>query len=191
MNTDTFRCRKCNVEKAHSEFGRDPHYRSGHQPYCKECRRAYAQAHAETIRERADKWNTEHRERYREIKRNFYANHKEECLAQSKEYRNIHYEDICKPIKQKYYERNKDKFFAAIHKRRARIHGNGGSFTPQEWQVLCDQYDNRCLCCGEKKKLTVDHVIPISKGGSNSIDNIQPLCRSCNAKKYNKIIDYR
>ena len=60
-----------------------------------------------------------------------------------------------------------------------------------EWIDLCEKYDNLCLCCKKKNPLTVDHVIPISKGGLNIIENIQPLCKKCNCAKHDKIIDYR
>lgn len=49
----------------------------------------------------------------------------------------------------------------------------------------------RCLCCFSEDNLTIDHVIPISKNGSNEIDNFQTLCKSCNSRKSRKIIDYR
>lgn len=68
---------------------------------------------------------------------------------------------------------------------------NSGTFTFQEWQSLCDKYSWKCLACGENRKLTIDHVIPLSRGGSNLIDNIQPLCQSCNSKKNTNTIDYR
>ncbi len=53
-----------------------------------------------------------------------------------------------------------------------------GSYTFDEWYALCVQYEFRCLRCGKNDiKLTVDHVVPLSQGGSHSIENLQPLYR--------------
>ena len=75
--------------------------------------------------------------------------------------------------------------------RRARKRGAPGSYSLQEWLDLKKRYGFRCLGCGLPEpeiKLTVDHIIPLSKGGWNSIDNIQPLCLSCNCKKKDKLV---
>lgn len=49
----------------------------------------------------------------------------------------------------------------------------------------------RCLSCGSEKRLTLDHIVPLSKGGTNRPDNLQTLCMPCNSKKGTKVIDYR
>lgn len=77
------------------------------------------------------------------------------------------------------------------HKRRARLAASGGSYTQTEWLWLCALYDHRCVRCGVDGSLSVDHVVPLSKGGRNTIDNLQPLCRSCNSRKHTQTIDYR
>jgi 5-methylcytosine-specific restriction protein A len=69
--------------------------------------------------------------------------------------------------------------------------GNGGSYTEEEWFALCEKYGHICLWCHRKTKLTVDHIIPISRGGTNDIGNIQPLCLHCNLEKSDKIMDFR
>lgn len=45
----------------------------------------------------------------------------------------------------------------------------------------------KCVNCGSNQNLEFDHIIPISKGGSNTARNIQLLCEECNRKKSNKI----
>lgn len=45
----------------------------------------------------------------------------------------------------------------------------------------------KCVECGRKELLEYDHVIPVSKGGSNTTRNIQLLCEKCNRKKSNRI----
>lgn len=66
--------------------------------------------------------------------------------------------------------------------------GADGSHTLIEWEDLKNEYGGLCAICGERKKLTKDHIIPLSKGGSDYIENIQPLCKNCNSKKHNKIL---
>lgn len=80
---------------------------------------------------------------------------------------------------------------SSTSRRRWRQRMNGGSYTEEEWNSLCERYDYKCLCCGKETKLTADHIIPVTKGGTSNIDNIQPLCLSCNRKKFNKTTDYR
>ncbi len=88
---------------------------------------------------------------------------------------------------------NKDRVLHSNQLRRAMRRGNGGSHTFQQWETLKAQYNWTCPCCKKVEpeiKLTEDHIIPLSKGGSNNIENIQPLCRSCNCKKRTNIIKY-
>lgn len=78
-------------------------------------------------------------------------------------------------------------------KRRAMKNGVEGSHTLSDWELLKKQYGYKCPCCDKIEPditLAEDHIIPISKGGSNYIENIQPLCKSCNSKKRTKIIKF-
>ena len=43
-----------------------------------------------------------------------------------------------------------------------------------------------CKTCGTNRILTLDHIIPVSRGGVDHVENLQVLCRSCNSKKSNK-----
>ena len=66
------------------------------------------------------------------------------------------------------------------------------TLTYKEWLNILKKYNYKCAYCGvkftKKIKPTKDHIIPISKGGHNTKDNVVPACKSCNSKKWSKII---
>lgn len=77
--------------------------------------------------------------------------------------------------------------------RNKRIAINGGFHSNNEWETLKAQCNWTCPCCHESEPkiiLTKDHIIPLLRGGSNNIENIQPLCKLCNSKKHTQIIKY-
>lgn len=58
----------------------------------------------------------------------------------------------------------------------------------KETQIFVWQRDQgRCVECKSKEQLEYDHIIPVSKGGSNNARNIQLLCETCNRSKGAKI----
>ena len=66
-----------------------------------------------------------------------------------------------------------------------------GTLTRQEWLDVLAVHGNRCLACGTTENITIDHVVPTSLGGTNTADNVQPLCGTCNTSKGDRIIDFR
>lgn len=80
---------------------------------------------------------------------------------------------------------------AKNQKRRTAKISAGPSFTKSDWQRYLDLFGERCLACGSDSKLTVDHVVPLVKGGSNTIENLQGLCQPCNSSKGAKTYDFR
>lgn len=146
-------------------------------------------------------WRQKNCEKQKAYRAEHYQQNRKQSLEASRrwfarhpDYRRKWYEanrDKALERNRKWYEANRETARAASHRRRARKLAAEGGFTAREFMRLCEMYGNICLCCGEEKSLTADHVIPLSKGGSNNISNIQPLCKLCNLRKYTKTTDYR
>lgn len=57
--------------------------------------------------------------------------------------------------------------------------------------ALAVQYGYRCVKCGRSRRLGLDHIRPVSKGGRTEIENLQLMCGPCNEEKGDQFIDYR
>lgn len=146
-------CSKCGIEKSKSSFSKHKKNRDGLAYACKKCRkeisRKYREENGEVIRGR---------------KKKYYLENKNHCKAKSKKYRTEN-----KEYHSEWQKNNLNKVASYQQNRRARKLENGGEFTDQEWQDLKEKTGNKCLCCGisgEEVTLAMDHIIPISKGGS-------------------------
>lgn len=191
------RCKKCDADKDEKEFNKDKRYADKLFPWCKACMREYRtgweQEHKDERTEYFKQWHIENIDRRHE---------RNNQLTRDKYHANPEYRE--KKNKQKSEQRKKKYGIDLEWTRRVLAWGNAhhrrrrnaelsaeGSHTEEEWQALCQRFDYRCVACGNQDPLTRDHVVPITKGGTDYIENIQPLCQLCNSKKHTKTIDYR
>lgn len=79
---------------------------------------------------------------------------------------------------------------ALAHYSRARAAGSDTDYRAEDWGVLVAWFGGCCLACSATP-VTIDHVVPLSQGGCNTIRNLQPLCAACNARKGQRTTDYR
>ena len=205
-------CTECGVEKGFSEFyavsrGSDRRmskckscvktrvrsYYRGHReqyteyersranlPHRVEARRKYQEEHKEQISEYKKAWTEANAARTAASKRERYERNRQGIIARSEQWGKNNAEKV------RQFKANNSR------KRRAAKHASPGRFTAREFEELCERYGNRCLCCGVTGVLLeADHVVPLTRGGSDEIGNIQPLCGTCNRSKFVKTVDYR
>jgi 5-methylcytosine-specific restriction endonuclease McrA len=205
-------CKVCRQEKPITEYYKHPTCEGGHLHACKICRINYARQYRKLhyikkerkplgvcvkcggaerykngdcmncARDRASKYRLDNPKASNEWRKNhpgYQANWKKENPERIIEYRRAF--NLAVPGRTASYSQN----YKATKRK------NGGSYTPDEWNAMIEKYGGHCLACGKITKLAADHVKPVSLGGLNIIDNIQPLCKSCNSKKKQDEIDYR
>jgi len=153
-------CEALKIDTTAAERAR--RYRQRHPDRIVEQNRAQMQSKAE-YRER-------NREAIRESGRVYYAANAERRNA----------------VIKLWQQRNPERFKALVARRRARLAGAEGHYTAEDIARITEQQKGRCACCRKPRKLTVDHIIPLTKGGSNWPSNIQMLCQPCNSRKHNR-----
>jgi 5-methylcytosine-specific restriction endonuclease McrA len=89
--------------------------------------------------------------------------------------------------KKKYESTENGKITKLNSDHRRRMEKKSGKVTAKEWAEKLKEFNYCCVNCGTDENIQMDHIYPLSKGGKHHIDNIQPLCGSCNSSKGAKI----
>lgn len=149
-------------------------------------KRAYMRRYYSEQPQRRGAWARANPDKRKEQKRRYYLRHRDRILAEQREYR-VRYRSARREhhleLKRRHYRRHADQWMQYVWNRIARIRGNGGTHTHQEWVEKCGLFAWCCAYCGEAKPLERDHKVPISRGGTNDITNIVPACLPCNRRK--------
>jgi 5-methylcytosine-specific restriction endonuclease McrA len=162
-------------------------HRRANEPLCQPCK---------------DYDNARSKERYQKNKKArkakkqaYYQANKDKAIIWSRAYRARNVEKE-RARNREYYQNNKDKNIAKFARRRARLKGNGS--TPYTLEQVLEEYGAVCYLCERDIDLTaprsarqkgweyglhLDHVISISKGGPDSLDNVVPTHGICNLSK--------
>lgn len=88
---------------------------------------------------------------------------------------------LCKQAKYRFDEEYRVAELIRCHNRRKLV--TETTLTPLEWLSIVEQFNHSCAYCGTKHNLTMDHIVPISKGGKTTPNNVIPACSSCNSSK--------
>lgn len=133
-------------------------------------------------------------------RRQYYAKNRDAIIARAKRWWKSHQEldkkraaawrlshpDKAAAAIRKWRLSNLDKAAAKERNRNARKRGNGGTHTAADIHNIFKMQHGKCACCRIylRAKYHVDHIKPVSKGGSNDRRNLQVLCVPCNLRKH-------
>ena len=185
-------CPKCHLLLPLADFYRAKKSCDGHAGYCKTCsketRTVWGIANPEKIKAFAAFWRAANTERHKATSAAWRATNPERAAA------NVRAWQVANPEKVK---TNRAAWFAAnpvkvrVHRKRRRnlLKQVECTLTADEWLATIGCFNNRCAYCLTKSgSLEMDHMIPVSKGGGSTQENIVPACKKCNRRKSNKPI---
>ena len=180
-------CRLC-YRKDQRERGRRAYYANAEEARRKAL--AWQRAHADVVNKRRKSRYQENKERLRADALARYHRAPERRQETSRKWKLANRARVNQQ-RREWNRRHPDRVREWGNRSYALRKAAPGAHTLVEWRALKSWFGDICLRCGTHDSLTVDHVIPLARGGTDNIDNLQPLCFSCNASKKATTIDYR
>jgi 5-methylcytosine-specific restriction endonuclease McrA len=179
-------------------------YRAQHREKIADYKRVYDETHRHSIREYNHIYDKKHSEERQQRKRMYYETNRERMLAQQRAYYQANRE---KKLEQGrlYREENRNKiqarnrlyrrthpevYRAATERRRSRRREAEGSFTTEDIKQLYQIQGGCCAWCSVplERIYQIDHIVPLSRNGSNWSSNLVLACARCNSSKNDKVV---
>ena len=188
-------CKECYVPKHRQYYWdnreyyleQDRQYRKNNPELMAERNRRYYENNKDKHAAYSKRYREEHLEERREYNRKYYHEHKDENREHRREYRQNNKEQINAGIRD-WHRRNPEFKYQESARRRKQLENGEG--LPKGWkQEQYNSQDGKCVGCEGEFSIevfTLDHIIPLSKGGPHQPDNCQLLCGSCNSSKRDK-----
>ena len=205
-------CKKCNngvSRKYHNDnkektLLQNKQYQKENKEEIKKQRELYREQNREKINTEAKEYRKREARKIAIKDKERYEKNKDNILMQKKEYREKNKEkintqrkgyrknnrEVIQKRQKSFYKDNPELFSTHRHERRARIKQSKGKFTSEELSNLVEKSNNKCCYCLENlpnREYQADHFIPLSKGGTNYIENIKISCPTCNFSKHAKM----
>lgn len=168
---------------------------NGLASHCKTCTRAAAREYNERNSEQRKAYRDANKARKSEADREYRENNREKVICRIREWKKANPDkvkasrdrnlDTSRARARRQYAQNKEAYFARNRQRRARKKTAPGSHTAAEvWQLAEDQ-DHLCAYCESPLmgSFHVDHMVPLSRGGSDDVMNLAITCATCNLSK--------
>ena len=178
---ETRECTKCKqCLEFPKNFFKDKKGKGGYKSCCKKCDQSIKRKPKN--KEANKKYRTgENYAKYRAMDNAYKRKYLSHLRKNSDKYR------AYKAEKDKAYRQTPSGRASMARNKSKRKSGDPGKLTGKQWLSVLKKFENRCAYCGTSDAcLTMDHFIPISKGGKTIIENIVPACISCNSSKQNK-----
>ncbi len=189
------RCKLCRKDKAHQHFlknkesilQKNAERRKKTPGMATEQAKKWAKRNPEKRKRIVRNWIEKHRSQIAETMRNWRKENKDHYLQYDREYSEKNRERK-RSNAQRAREKNRDRYRSYQHQYRSQKLKNGGSHTAEDIQRQYESQQGRCFWCSEHvTAYHVDHVIPLSRGGSDYPENIVITCPRCNTSKNDKI----
>lgn len=188
------KCPKCGLIKPIGEFYKNSTRKDGLSTYCKECIKndshEYYVRNKEKCKERLNNWRAQNREYVRERDARYREENPDIEFRKQQKYRETHKEQLYLKGK-KYREENRQYFYDKAKERNQQMASvDDGTVTEEYKRYMFDEQHGRCAYCGcdlSESGKHIDHIIPISRGGRHTANNVQWTCPTCNLSKGDKL----